>query len=259
MTQLVSFLFSIGGAICFIACALLWLRLRDRSRLARRFLVLVVLGYAAASIYPISNYAGRLLMRGYRPFNAADVRPGRTAIILLGSSAYSARDWEENILTILDRTGSERAAEGARVYQLTKPDWVISSGGRVYADDRNAPSAEAMRETLIRLGVPDSRILVNSKPRTTHEEAVGVRAMLKSIPAEHFVLVTSDLHMRRSLGTFRAEGIQAIPAITRRPRVRPPWNLEWVPSEAGLAEAHDVAHEVLGICYYFVRGWYRVQ
>jgi uncharacterized SAM-binding protein YcdF (DUF218 family) len=227
--------------------------------LARRFLALAVVGYAAASIYPISSTASRLLTRGFRPFSSADVPAGRTAIILLGSSAYSARDWEESVLTTLDRTGAERAVEGARVYHLVKPEWVISSGGRVYSDDRNAPSAEAMRDTLLRLGVPDSRILVNAKPRTTHEEAVGIRGMLKSIPADHVVLVTSDLHMRRSLGAFRAEGIHAIPAITRRPRGRTPWNFYWLPSEAGLAEAHDVAHEFLGICYYLARGWYRFR
>jgi uncharacterized SAM-binding protein YcdF (DUF218 family) len=259
VTQLVDFLFSTGGFVSVLACVLLWLRLRDRSRLARRFLVLIVVGYGAASIYPISSSAGRLLTRGFRPFTGADVPRGRTALILLGSSAYSARDWEENVLSTLDRTGSERAVEGARVYHLVKPEWVISSGGRVYADDRNAPSAEAMRDTLIKLGVPDSRILVSAKPRTTHEEAVGVRGMLTSIPADHVVLVTSDLHMRRSLGAFRAEGIQAIPAITRRPRPRPPWNLTWLPSEAGLAEAHDVAHEFLGICYYLARGWFRFR
>jgi uncharacterized SAM-binding protein YcdF (DUF218 family) len=257
VTQLVAFLFSIGGFVLFIAVALLWMRLRGRSTLARRFLVLVVLGYGLASIYPISSSAGRLLMRGFRPFNHADVPTGRTAMILLGSSAYSARDWEEKVLNTLGPTGSERAAEGARIYRLVKAEWVISSGGRVYADDRNVPSAEAMRDTLIQLGVPESRIRVNANPKTTHQEAVAVRDMLKSIPADHVVLVTSDLHMRRSLGTFRAEGIPAIPAITRRPRPRPPWNFKWLPSEAGMSEAHDVAHEFLGICYYLARGWYR--
>ena len=71
------------------------------------------------------------------------------------------------------------------------------------------------------------------------------------------VLVTVDLHMRRSLGAFRAQGIDAIPAIARRPVNRPPWNVEFLPSDTGLAESTAVARELLGIGYYALRGWYR--
>ena len=49
----------------------------------------------------------------------------------------------------------------------------------------------------------------------------------------------------------------AIPAIARRPHDRIPWQLNFLPSDSGLAEAREVAREVLGIGYYTVRGWYR--
>jgi uncharacterized SAM-binding protein YcdF (DUF218 family) len=257
VTQLVDLLFSSGGLICVLAAALLWVRLRERSAPARRFLVCVFLGYTIVSIHPISYSTGRLLTRGFRPFNAADVPAGRTAIILLGSSTYLAHDWEENTRATPDRTGTQRVIEAARVYRMVKPEWVISSGGRVRAHDGEVPSAVAMRAMLIELGIPESRILLEAESRNTHEEAVVIRRMLPSIPAERFVLVTSDLHMRRALGAFRAEGIEATPAIARRPQSRTPWDLNWLPSEAGLSEARAVAHEFLGICYYFARGWYR--
>ena len=73
----------------------------------------------------------------------------------------------------------------------------------------------------------------------------------------HTVLVTSEIHMRRSLGTFKAAGIDAVPAIAR-----PPFdNLslsDWVlPSGLGLYEGAQVAHEALGTRVLRARGWYR--
>jgi hypothetical protein len=63
--------------------------------------------------------------------------------------------------------------------------------------------------------------------------------------------------MRRSVGTFRAQGIHPIPAIAREPLPRLPWIAWIVPTDAGLNRAEDVWHEIIGLGYYFVRGWYR--
>ena len=70
------------------------------------------------------------------------------------------------------------------------------------------------------------------------------------------VLVTSGTHMRRSLGTFRAQGIRAIPAIARDPYLATSWS-DWIlPSNLGLWKSSSVMHEILGLAYYTVRGWY---
>ena len=257
MTQFVDFAFSAGGVICAVAGALVWLQVRKHSVGARRLLIAVVIGYALAAIYPIGHAATWLLTRGLRPFASSDVPSNRTAVVILGSGSFSARDWDGKTSSVPDRSGAARIVEAARVYHLIKPEWVISSGGRVYADDPDAPSGETMRDMLVALGVPASRILLETESRNTHDEAVIVRRMLESLPADDVVLVTVDLHMPRSLGAFRAQGIDAIPAIARRPVARPPWNVSFLPSDSGLMESNAVARELLGICYYALRGWYR--
>ena len=53
------------------------------------------------------------------------------------------------------------------------------------------------------------------------------------------------------------EGIPAVPAIARQNQADMSW-FAWVfPTEAGIDLAADVWHEILGLVYYFVRGWYR--
>jgi uncharacterized SAM-binding protein YcdF (DUF218 family) len=263
VTEFLEFLFSTGGLISAVIVLLLWVRFREQSTAARRCLVLVVAAYAAASIYPISHATGGILTFSFHPFVAADRPPGPTAIVLLGSGSFTARNWDagaensDDDTSIPDRSGAARIVEAARVYRLIKPDWVISSGGNAYADDDNVASGDTMRDMLVHLGVPAEKILVETESKNTHDEAVIIRSMLKSISVGQVVLVTTDLHMRRSLGVFRAQGIHPVPAIARRPTSRPPWNLSWIPSEAGIAEAGSVAHEFLGIAYYTLRGWYR--
>jgi len=114
-----------------------------------------------------------------------------------------------------------------------------------------------MSRLLQQLGVPAERVVTETASRNTREEAVVVASMLPNLKVEHLVIVTSDDHMRRSLGAFRAAGIRAIPAIARAPFPPRSWH-EWVvPSDRGLGESSKVAHEILGIGYYAVRGWYR--
>jgi uncharacterized SAM-binding protein YcdF (DUF218 family) len=253
-SDVVWFVFSTGGLVACMLTAALWVSLSPRSTQARRFLVTLAAFYTLASLYGISYPLGRLLAAGFRPFERSDVGAGPSVIVLLGSGTTTARDWSGNQFSVLDVSGASRVLEAARVYRLVDPPWIISSGGLVDPDDTEQPSGAAMRDALVQLGIPASRILVESRSRTTHEEAVIVAPMLEPLGAEHVILVTSDTHMRRSLGAFRAQGIHAAPAIARPPEIDVPWVL---PSEAGLSETAAAAHEVVGMGYYLLRGWFR--
>jgi uncharacterized SAM-binding protein YcdF (DUF218 family) len=168
-----------------------------------------------------------------------------------------ARDWDDARLPVLDGASADRVLEAIRVFRMTDAAWVIASGGLVKPREFDEPNGRTMRDALIRSGVPAARLLVETESRNTHDEAVIVRDMLRSLDVQHVILVTSEIHMRRSLGTFRAQGIQAVPAIARRAPATIPWIAWIVPTEVGLNLASDVWHEILGLGYYFIRGWYR--
>ena len=257
VTAFVGYIFSAGGVVAVLLGGVLWLRSRPGSRLARRSLLAVAVFYACAGTYAVSHSVGLVLTSGLRPFEHADVRAGPTAIVVLGSGSFTARDWKENQFSVVDPPAATRVLEAVRVFKLIDQAWIISSGGRVDPDDPDEPTGQTMRNALVQLGVPETRIVVETKSRNTHEEAVVVAPLLASMGIRQTVLVTSEIHMRRSLGTFRAAGIDAVPAIARSPF----HNLslsDWVlPSSLGLYEGAHVAHEVLGIAYYAARGWYR--
>lgn len=62
--------------------------------------------------------------------------------------------------------------------------------------------------------------------------------------------------MRRSLGAFRAQGWQPSPAVAPDPHVRDPIGVWIVPTDIGLRLSGEVVHELVGIPYYAVRGWW---
>ena len=257
MSDFARFLFSGGGVVsCMLAFAL-WTMARPRSRPARLWLVVVAALYFCASLYGVAYIFERLLLRGYRPFTAADAPGGRTAVVLLGSGSFTARDWDGGEYSVVTMVGAERAREAFRIYQLTGADWVITSGGHVHPDDRNLASGIANRHALITLGVPEARLLTLSDARDTYEEAQTITPLLRRIGAEHVVLVTSGGHMRRAAGTFQAAGVTVIPAIARNTLLDYGWSRWWLPSDQGLWETGAVAHEYLGIAEYFARGRFR--
>jgi uncharacterized SAM-binding protein YcdF (DUF218 family) len=250
-------LFSAGGVVVLLLICTGWLLASRGSRAARRTLVAVALFYGLASVHGISHGIGLLLSAGYRPLSRADVPPGRVTVVVLGSGTVQVRNWSETVLAVPDLFSASRLLEGARVFRLLDATQLISSGGSPTAADRVQPSGRVMADALIALGIPRERILVETESATTRDEAVIVARMLAQHPTDHVVLVTSRLHMRRSLGAFRAVGVAAIPAVARDPSSVETWWETLVPTDKGLREASHAAHELLGLAGYVARGWYR--
>ena len=223
MTALVSHLLSSGGIILALLAGAIWMWRRPGSPHARRWIIVTAIVYSALGCYAISYATGRLLVVGFRPFTKADVPSGPTAIVVLGSGTFSARDWDNGRFDVPDRPSASRLLEAFRVFKITDAAWVIASGGLINPNDFDQPNGRTMRDAMERLGVPASRLLVETESRNTHDEAIIVREMLRAIPVQHVILVTSDIHMRRSLGTFRAQGIDATPAIVRHNPGAMPW------------------------------------
>jgi uncharacterized SAM-binding protein YcdF (DUF218 family) len=65
-----------------------------------------------------------------------------------------------------------------------------------------------------RLGGDPARVYLETRPRTTSEDALYSAALLKPKPSERWLLVTTALHMPRAVGCFRAAGFQVEPYPT---------------------------------------------
>jgi uncharacterized SAM-binding protein YcdF (DUF218 family) len=257
MTEVLWYVCSLGGFVVLLVMALIWRALRPQSRAPLTAVVALVAAYGIASLDAVPASVAPLLTRGYRPFTAADVPPGRVAIVTLGAGAQFVRDWGGRTFSVPNRDAMARVAETARVARLVPEATIIESGGIANRGPGARPDSEVMRDLLVGLGIAPSRIVLESDSYDTHDEAVAVAPILRSLRIDRVILVTSDIHMRRSLGTFRAAGIEAVPAIARGASANLHWYNALLPGDIGLGHSAAIIHELAGIVVYRLRGWYR--
>jgi uncharacterized SAM-binding protein YcdF (DUF218 family) len=242
--------------IVLLLAGVVWLSARPKSRAPRLFLTLVAVGYTLASIYAVPHSIERWIAAPFHALTERDIPPGRTVVVLLGSGSYRRVDWSNGEVSVLDPIGTERTLEAARIFRLAKAEYVISSGGVIDPESPESPAGVTMQSALIELGVPRDRIVVERDSTNTREEALNVAAMLPALGVNHVILVTSAIHMRRAVGMFRAAGVAVIPAVARQPDYAG-FTEYFLPTQEGLRTTALVVHELAGLTFYRMRGWYK--
>jgi uncharacterized SAM-binding protein YcdF (DUF218 family) len=112
---------------------------------------------------------------------------------------------------------------------------------------------------LVAAGVPADRMVEESSSKTTWDQARLIPSMLRDRGVDRFVLVTSPVHMRRSLALFRAHGIDAVPSVSpMRSEHLPPPSLI-VPNEASLAMSGEALYDYAAWIYYWWNGWLKPE
>jgi uncharacterized SAM-binding protein YcdF (DUF218 family) len=194
-----------------------------------------------------------------RPFGqihgAADAGPVG-AIVILGAGVVEACAGPVTVAQ-LGYPSALRTVEGARVFRaLGGQPLVIASGGRVPKEQQRS-EGEVMAEVLVSLHVPSDHILIEGESLSTRDEAVYVTRMLRERGVHRFVLVTSPVHMRRSVMAFQSEGADVVPSVAVDTSTNVPGWPWFVPNDGSLNASDQAVHDYLGIAYYWVRGWLR--
>jgi len=161
--------------------------------------------------------------------------------------------------------GGDRVFYGAQLYREGKAPLVIASGGRISWRGGGPSESADMVEILKTLGVPTSAIIQDPTSLNTYQNAVNVRQILKDRGIRRVLLVTSAMHMPRSLGIFRRQGIEAIPAptdflITQQESEEPNSSpqatlLSLLPDAERLGNTTRALKEYIGMVIYRLRGW----
>ena len=96
-----------------------------------------------------------------------------------------------------------------------------------------------MKALLLRLGVPDEAIVMETQSRNTAENALYTGEILRERGFARVLLVTSALHMPRAMKLFRARGIDAVPAPTDMRSIYDPARtvLDYLPDAGAMMES----------------------
>ncbi len=239
--------------LALLAVGLVLLYVRRTPIWGRRWLTAVVAAYAILSIPIGAAVLSFPLTVGQSRLTAREQAPGASAVVVLGGGIVS-HVADGMALDDLMASGL-RVIEGVRVYKLLNDPLLIVSGGNTQSLDPSRPEAAAFHDASVRLGVPPSRILVDAESMTTHAQAVIMKRVLAERGIDRFVLVTSRLHMSRSLRVFRASGLKPIPSASAEGDGPSWWTL--VPDRKSLQRSDAAVYEYAAWLYYWWRGWLR--
>jgi len=262
------FFYPLGLSSLLIAIALFSLLWTKRSRNVsntnklknKRFpiillsLALTILLLSSNLIF--SNWLLRSLEWQYLPTGEL---PQAEAIVVLGGVTkprIAPRPWYE-----VNEAG-DRILYGSWLYKQGKAPTLLVTGGRAdwYGEGGN-PESEDMAAIAEAMGVPRSAILQVPDSLNTRENAVNTKQILSQKGINKILLVTSALHMPRSMAIFRKLGFEAIAAPTDFFVVQNQNNKGWailldlLPNADALKDTTNAIKEYIGLLVYQMSGW----
>ena len=233
-----------------LATVLTW----NRRRLARGLLLASVLLLLVFSTSFVPDLLVHSLEDQYRD-TGMDV-PAAQAIVVLGGTLRmpSAR---HHLSALIDPT--DRLLEAFRLYRSGKAPLVFCSGGNNPLGSAEGQLQESiwMARLLEEWSVPAAAIQVESGSINTRENAMLSYQALAPRGIRRIILVTSAMHMKRAVESFRKVGfaVVPVPADFQTGWGEPLMLSRFLPSPHNLRNADEALREWLAILVYHMRGW----
>jgi uncharacterized SAM-binding protein YcdF (DUF218 family) len=244
---------SLSLLVIAAAVGMVLVSLRGRlARVGRTLLIVTAIVYGALSTPAVASLVERPLVHEYAPLDDRAAAAPVPAIVVLGNGVF-VRGAEPDIVHVMHLHTAENVIEGARLFTLLAPRYVVVSGGIPNPSSQSRAEADVMQEALVRFGVPADRILREGTSRNTYEQVVNVRRLLDQRRLGSFVVVTAATHMKRVLLLMNRQGLAPIPSVPlvaserRGARGR-------LFSAAALGDSQAASYEYLALAGYWISG-----
>src|SRR5262245_31861754 len=232
--------------LMLLTVLIFWHKSWARKLLLIAFLLIFALHSGAA------NYALRYPLESRHPPLLDPRKAGPyDAIVVLTSTMIPASGLIP--FPTIDEFMFRRLEEAYRLYRI-QPKPVVVSGGHVNPFTPDKDENKIARDYLVRWGVPANNVIGEDRSRDTFESAIEVEKLLKKHGWKRYLLVTSAIHMPRSLLVFSALTPQPIPASgdfsLSEFELTP---LDLFPNEQVARKIFAAIHEYLGLANYYIR------
>ncbi len=186
------------------------------------------------------------------------------AIVVLGGGTESDLSPRQAVEV---NSAGDRMIHAADLYHKGAAPIIILSGGNIdWMESVEKSPAADMRQIMLKLGVPDSAMILQPKSQNTREDALYSAEILKERGITRILLVTSAMHMPRSVGLFTRQGLETIPSPADFTVTEDGWQrvmnpnfetflINIIPNSSALGLTTTVMKEYLGIMMYRWQGW----
>ncbi|MEH6571421.1 MAG: YdcF family protein [Halioglobus sp.] len=189
-----------------------------------------------------------VLEKDYPPVSAENL-PNADAIVLLGGAIRG----EVSPDTLADMSGvGDRLVFAVAAFNAGKAPLILVTGG---AAEGHTPESVLIRDILVTMGVPQERIVLETRNRVTLDNRRFTSETLKALGADSILLVTSAFHMPRAMLVFETLDIDVYSAPTdfqalNRGESTGVTIWDYLPSVKALQLTTWFFHERVGYFYY---------
>lgn len=174
-------------------------------------------------------------------------------IVLSGMISYDSKFNRINFLRSTDRI-----LQALDLYKAGIIKKIFITGGSGLLFDQENKEAEILQNYLIRIGIPESDILIEKNSRNTYENAVESATILKPEKSNNsYLLITSAFHMRRSAACFKKQGFEFDVFSTDRYSGNRKFSIDhlFIPNPQTLARWNVLLKEMAGMLTYKIVGY----
>lgn len=255
--------FTLSKIIDFILLPITWLiALSLISLLAKSINTKRIAGLSALGILLLGSnayFVNKLISAYEMPQITLKPTDHYPLAIVLGGGMIRPLQEDPNRINLAE--SSDRCLQAAMLYKSGKIDQILITGGNtsigsLKIDESN--ETEQVKRLLIQLGIPDDRIVTETKSKNTRENAINSKKILDSMGIQKPVLlITSAYHMRRANACFEKINVPVIPyAVDNKKKDTPMGILEiLMPSEKELNKLAILIHEMSGYLIYQFMGY----
>jgi uncharacterized SAM-binding protein YcdF (DUF218 family) len=246
----------LSKVLVFLLSPVFWIALffvlSWRAKNARRKKRLKIAGFVLLILFT-NPFLFNIAMRSWQT-ERKELPKGKVydAVILLSGMAmtdrYKNRYFGEE---------GDRFIQAARLYHQGHAKYMAVTGGKGGLVVVEEPEGDFLYREMIAHGIPADKVLKENRSRNTYENGVYIKQVLDSMQLKPpYLLVTSALHMPRSIAVFKKLGVEVVPYPSSYKAIndRKAFTDYFVPEFHLLREWRFFIKEIVGLWAYKLSG-----
>lgn len=174
-------------------------------------------------------------------------------VVLSGMAEYN-----NDLDRLSIRRGSDRIWWAMQLYKKGKINKILISGKSGYVFNNGLKESEQFKENLINLGIPAEDIITENQSVNTYENAKFSAEIINEMNFGSVLLITSGLHMKRSIACFQKQGVDVDHFSTDHyTGISRSYKLDqiFLPSLEAFTLWDRILHEQFGYFSYWIMGY----
>jgi len=243
----------LGALWLLMALGVLWLLWRKERRsaawLGAPTLLLLLLGST-----PLAEILVRRAEQPYAPQSNASQPPADAVVALGGGHGISNYD----LLGFTTGEAGSRLLTAVALVRQGRAKTLVLGGSWPMAEGASVPQMSVVQDWVVGWHLTSGVVTNLGVCKDTHDEALACRRLQEAHGWQRVILVTSALHLRRSVAVFAKAGVEVVPVAADFqaagvPKTPGQWSP--FPRQGRLVLLSRYSHEVIGWWVYHWRGW----